>query len=112
MPVNVAEQTHLSRPVAVARPAFILLALASLADSHAPGGAAEWFLFGYFLVAVLFLAIDSLRPQSKLRLPVWADVVGLAVLLALSSSFVPILFIFGFVAFAIASYASPRTARL
>jgi signal transduction histidine kinase len=108
---NLAEKTHLGRQVAMARLVCVFIALTSMAQWRHAIQADQWLLFGYFLVALFFAAAERLRPQSGLRLPVWVDVATLAVFLVLSSSFVAILFVSCFAAFAVATYATARRAN-
>jgi len=111
MPASVAEKTHLGRQVAIARLVCVFIALTSMAQWRHTIQADQWLLFGYFLVALFFAAVERIRPQSGLRLPVWVDVAMLAVFLVLSSSFVAILFVSCFAAFAVATYAAAGRAN-
>ncbi|MFZ0036497.1 MAG: hypothetical protein WAK91_03685, partial [Candidatus Acidiferrales bacterium] len=111
MPANQAEKTHLGRQVAIARLVCVFIALTSMAQWRHAIQADQWLLFGYFLVALLFAAAEVFRPQTGLRLAVWVDVATLAAFLVLSSTFVAILFVSCFAAFAVATYATPRRAN-
>jgi signal transduction histidine kinase len=111
MPAKLAEKTHFGRQVALARLACVFIALTSTAQARHAIEPDQWLLIGYFVAALVFAAIARLRPQFELRVPVWVDVGTLAVFLVLSSSFAAILFVSCFAAFAVATYATERTAN-
>ncbi|HXW18830.1 MAG TPA: hypothetical protein VEJ39_11045, partial [Candidatus Acidoferrales bacterium] len=111
MLASFAEKTHFGRQVAIARIACVFIALTSMAQARHAIEPDQWLLIGYFLAALIVAAISRLHPESGLQLPVWMDVALLAVFLILSSSFVAILFVSSFAAFAVATYATPRIAN-
>ncbi len=111
MPARLSEKTHFGRQVALARLACVFIALTSTAQAGRAIQPDQWLLIGYFVAALVFAGIARLRPQFELRVPVWVDVGTLAVFLVLSSSFAAILFVSCFAAFAVATYATERTAN-
>ncbi len=111
MLASFAEKTHFGRQVAIARLACVFIALTSMAQARHAIGPDQWLLIGYFLAALILAVISRLHPESGLQLPVWMDVALLAVFLILSSSFVAILFVSSFAAFAVATYATRRIAN-
>lgn len=111
MPVSPLEQARLTRLVSAARPLLLLLAIAAVAATGVAPGAGLWLLLAYFITAAILAAPPLLSLQSNIRFPVWLDVTMLAVLLVTMPSFGGLIFVFGFVAFAVGA-SNARKASL
>jgi signal transduction histidine kinase len=111
MPLSVAEKDHLVRLVAWARIAFALLAFVAAGESRSAGGFTGIFLLVYVLAALLFALVAQYWPRLRIRVPVWIDVIAMAVFLPFTASYVSFLMLFCFSAFAVATSASAEVIR-
>ncbi|MGB9405383.1 MAG: sensor histidine kinase [Candidatus Acidiferrales bacterium] len=112
MELTLAEQNFLARQVAVARPAFVLLAMVSLFESGGWTGPAEWFLAGYLTVALGFSVAGRFAGEKYMRFPLVADVAALGILFFLTHAVVAIWLLFLFDVFAIADAGRYRASRV
>jgi signal transduction histidine kinase len=111
MPLSVAEKDHLFRLVAWARIAFALLAFVAAGESRSAGGFTGIFLLAYVLAALVFALVAQYWPRLRIRIPVWIDVIAMAVFLPFTASYVSFLMLFCFSAFAVATTANVEIIR-
>ena len=111
MPLSVAEKDHLFRLVAWARIAFALLAFVAAGESRSAGGFTGIFLLAYVLAALVFALVAQYWPRLRIRVPVWIDVIAMAVFLPFTASYVSFLMLFCFSAFAVATTANVEIIR-
>ncbi len=102
MQPHAAEGRYLERQIAYARPIFLVLALVDLFEEPPPlrGHHAVAFIAAYLGVALLIVAVDSLRGVYIPPLPLAADIIALSVFLLLSPSLIAFLFVYLFIALA------------
>jgi signal transduction histidine kinase len=111
MPLSVAEKDHLVRLVAWARIAFALLAFVAAGESRSAGGFTGLFLLVYVMAALVFALVAQYWPRLRIRVPVWLDVVAMAIFLPFTASYVSFLMLFCFSAFAVATSANAEVIR-
>jgi signal transduction histidine kinase len=102
MQPHAAEQRHLERQIAYARPIFMVLALGDLLEEppEIRGPHAISFVFGYLCVALVLLALQYVPALSEWRIPLVADIAALAFFLLRTHSPAAFWFLYLFVALA------------
>lgn len=102
MQPHAAERRHLERQVTMARPIFMVLALVELLELKQTANThrAVVFVAVYLGIALLLVAVHSLRRGPDLRVPLEVDLFALAGFLVLTPSVVAFWFLYLFVAFA------------
>src|SRR6202051_3423560 len=102
MQPHAAEQRHLERQIAYARPIFMVLALVDLLDRPPSerGPHAVFFVTVYLLVSLILALVQNLQWIGELPLPLPLDLAALAVFLVLTRSVVAFWFVYLFVALA------------
>lgn len=111
MPLSVAEKDHLVRLVAWARIAFALLAFVAAGEATSASGFTGIFLLVYVMAALLFALVAQYWPGLRMRVPVWIDVIAMAVFLPFTASYISFLMLFCFSAFAVATTANAEVIR-
>ncbi len=111
MPLSVAEKDHLVRLVAWARIAFGLLAFVAAGESRSAGGFTGIFLLAYVLAALMFALVAQYWSRLRIRVPVWIDVIAMAIFLPFTASYVSFVMLFCFSAFAVATIADAEVIR-
>ena len=102
MQPHAAEQRHLERQIAYARPIFMVLALVDLLDRPPSerGPHAVLFVTVYLVVSLILALAQNLQWIGELPLPLSVDLAALAVFLVLTRSVVAFWFVYLFVALA------------
>jgi signal transduction histidine kinase len=102
MQPHAAEQRHLERQIAYARPIFMVLALVDLLDRPPVerGPHAVLFVAVYLIVSILLALAQNLPWIGEIPLPLPLDLAALAVFLLLTRSVVAFWFVYLFVALA------------
>lgn len=102
MQPRAAEQRHLERQIAYARPIFLILALVDLLDRPPSerGPHAVLFIAVYLSASLVLALVQNLQWIGELPLPLAVDLAALAVFLVLAKSVVAFWFVYLFVALA------------
>src|SRR5271154_102117 len=102
MQPHAAEQRHLKRQIACARPIFLVLALVELLESppFERGPAAVPFLAVYLCVALILALLLNFNQIGEVPLPLPLDLAALGVFLLLTHSVVAFWFVYLFAALA------------
>jgi hypothetical protein len=88
-----------------------LLAFVAAGESRSAGGFTGIFLLAYVLAALVFALVAQYWPRLRIRVPVWIDVIAMAVFLPFTASYVSFLMLFCFSAFAVATTANVEIIR-